>query len=480
MFKIIAISTLLFCLAIAFDISPYLRGPAPYPPDWQWSYFFVNTLHNLYPVILNSILLIGLFILRENKKFIAPKKTLVFIFLIMILSFLFQLSLLFFSRSGVLVLLHRILNPELNGYFTASLTIQNVTDFLRNYNDIMLDFVYHAKSHPPGAILFFYALKHLITPFPFFIDFVNNLTPTHSDVKQFWNVLQPVDKATALFSGFFIPFLSTFSLIPLYYSAKILYGTRAALRSIFLFFFIPTIVFFIPINDSFLHIFSLSAFFFLLYGLSKKNLFSFFVSGVILFSGILFNLSLLPIVLLLFVFALIYLKNKKAVLSEYLKGGFSFMVGIFLPALLLYLFFQFNFLQIMHTITTHAPGNMGRSYAVWIYFNIQDFLIFCGIPTAFIFLLMIKQSFMHLIKKQFKKIDPLFSAFFIMIMVLNFSGFVLGEVGRIWLPYIPFMVLITVSFMTNKLKFSGKLFAGILLLQVIQILVMQEFWVMLW
>lgn len=480
MFRLITILTLIFCIAIAFDVSPYLRGPAPYPPDWQWSYFFVNTLHKIYPVILISILLIGVFILRENKKFIIPKKNLVFIFFIMILCFFFQLSLLFFSRSGVLVLLHRILNPELNGYFTASLTIHNVADFLRNYNDIMLDFVYHAKSHPPGAILFFYALKHLIVPFTIFIDFVNTLTPTHSDVKQFWEVLHPVDKATALFSAFFIPLLSTFSLIPLYYSAKILYGARVALRSIFLFFFIPTIVFFIPINDSFLHIFSLSAFYFLLYGLSKKNLFSFFASGVILFFGVLFNLSLLPVLLLLFIFALIYLKNKKTIFSDYLKGGISFTGGFFLPAVLLYLFFQFNFLQIMHTITTHAPGNLGRSYLVWIYFNIQDFLIFCGIPTAFIFLLMIRQSFIHLMKKQLTKIDPLFSAFFIMIMVLNFSGFVLGEVGRIWLPYIPFMVLITVSFMTNKLKFSGKLFAGILFLQVLQILVMQEFWVMLW
>jgi hypothetical protein len=131
-------------------------------------------------------------------------------------------------------------------------------------------------------------------------------------------------------------------------------------------------------------------------------------------------------------------------------------------------------------ITTYAPGNLARSYTVWIYFNIQDFLIFCGIPVALIFLLMIKKYFIQIIKIKLTKIDPLFIAFFIMIVILNFSGFVLGEVGRIWLPYIPFMVLITTNYMTNKLKFSSRIFAGILLLQVIQILVMQEFWVMLW
>jgi hypothetical protein len=67
-----------------------------------------------------------------------------------------------------------------------------------------------------------------------------------------------------------------------------------------------------------------------------------------------------------------------------------------------------------------------------------------------------------------------------MILIVNFSGSVRGETGRLWTPYIPFMVLIVSGFLTNKLKLSTKLFAVILVLQIVQILVMQEFWVMLW
>lgn len=479
-FVICVIATILFCIVAALNIIPYLRGPAPYPPEWQWPYFFVNTLHKIYLPILVSILLIGLYVWEEKKNIFLTKKLWIFIIFVMLLSFAFQLSMLFFSRSGISVLVHRIINPELNGYFTASLTIQNVAEFLRFYNDIMLQFVYHAKSHPPGAILVFYVLKLLIAPFTFFIDFANSLTPAHSDVRQLWNTLMPVEKATALFSAFFIPLLSTVSLFPLYYSAKILYGTRVALRSIFLFFFIPTIVFFIPINDSFLHIFSLSAFYLLLLGLSKKHLFPVFVSGAILFFGVFFNLSLLPMLILLFVFAFLYLRNKNALFADYVKGGTAFTIGFFLPGILLYLLFRFNFIEVFYTIITYAGGNMARSYQLWIYYNLQDFFIFCGIPLTIIFFLQTEYSFMQIIKKQFKKIDPLFSAFFIMIVVLNFSGMVMGEVGRLWSPFIPFMVLVTVAFMTNKLIFSHTLFAGILVLQVIQLLVMQEFWVMLW
>src|SRR5947207_11203313 len=106
--------TFLFCLAIGFDISPYLRGPAPYPPEWQWPYFFVNTLSRIYLPVLCIILFIGLFWWQERKNIFTNKRTKLFLSLMIILSFLFQMSLLFFSRSGVSVLILIFINPELN------------------------------------------------------------------------------------------------------------------------------------------------------------------------------------------------------------------------------------------------------------------------------------------------------------------------------------------------------------------------------
>jgi len=143
-----AILTLTFCLAVGFDISVYLRGPSPYPPEWRWPYFFVNTLSKIYLPLLSITLVIFLFSLYEKNK-ILSKHTKLFLFFLILLHFFFELSLLFFSRSGISVLIHRIINPTLNGYFTASLSIQNISDFLHNYNTNILDFIYHAKAHPP-------------------------------------------------------------------------------------------------------------------------------------------------------------------------------------------------------------------------------------------------------------------------------------------------------------------------------------------
>lgn len=459
----IIIITILFLLAIGFDISPFLRGPAPYPPEWQWTYLFINTLDRIYlPVIFISVL-VALFGLTEKRENFFTKHTKLLLALVIILNLLFQISVQFFSRAGVPVLLHRIINPELNGYFTAALPIKNVADFLGTYNQNILKFVYHAKSHPPGAILLFFFIKQAVSAFPTLGNIASSFSPSHSDVKSVWDALLPSEKATAIFSAFLIPFLSTLSLIPLYYSSKMLYGAKAALRSIFLFVFIPSVVLFIPINDSFLHLFAITSFFFLLKGIKQKKLLYILLSGLTLFLGSFFNLSLLPLAIFLGIFFLLSAK-------DILKGGLVFSLGFILLPLILYFSFHFDFIHMLKIIMGSVPDIHTRSYKIWIFYNLYDFFIFSGIPIAVVFFLSIKKLFLN----------HTFIAFLVMLIVLDFSGSIRGETGRILVIFMPFMALIGAGFITNNLKFTTRQFGIFLALQALQILVMQEFWVMLW
>jgi len=467
-FILAILATFLFCIAIGFDISPYLRGPAPYPPEWRWEYYFVNTFSKIYLPTIIGFLIIELFWIIEKKKFLITRtKTLLLV--LITLSFFFQLSVLDFSRSGVPVLIHRIINPELNSYFTASLLIQDPIDFLKNYDQYLSHFVYHARSHPPGAVLIYYLVKQFISPFTFFIDFTNSLNPGHADVKQLWNLLLPINKATAIFSAFFIPLLSTLTLIPLYYSAKILYGTKVAIRSAFLFIFIPSIVLFIPINDVFLPLFSISSFLFLIKGLKENKNKHFFISGLILFLGIFFSLSLLPLLLLFTIYSVFKIRKDK--FKKYINPILHFSIGFSLLPISFYLLFNFNFILLIQTIMNEVVHVHTRSYTTWIFYNLYDFFVFTGIAISTIFFALIKK---------FDKSDILFVSFLIFIIIVNLSGSTRGETGRIWSPYLPFIILPVVAFLTDKLKFSSKFFIGVLLLQGIQIIIMQEFWVILW
>jgi hypothetical protein len=222
----ITIITVLFLLAIGFDISPFLRGPTPYPPEWQWSYFFVNTLDRIYLSIIFISILVALFWLSEKKEYFFTKHTKLLLASVIILSFLFQISVQFFSRAGIPVLIHRIINPELTGYFTTALPIQNIGDFLNDYNHNILKFPQRAATHPPGAILLFFFIKQLMSVFPMLGNIASSFSPSHADVNLIWESLLPSEKATAVFSAFLIPLLSSLTIIPLYYSSKILYGVK--------------------------------------------------------------------------------------------------------------------------------------------------------------------------------------------------------------------------------------------------------------
>lgn len=474
-------ATLLFCLAIGVDLSPYLRGPSYYPPEWRWEYWFENTLGRIYAplLVIGAIAIVYRWV--EKKKTITRTSLVLFFAATILLFFCLQFAVLYFSRSGIGVVIHRIINPELNGYFTAALTITSLPEFLRNYNTLMLDFVYHAKAHPPGAILFFYYIDQLMQFFPALGNWAMQQVPSRPDVLADWQPLVASQKATVFASALIIPLLSGFSMIPLFFTAKLLYGVKTALRSVFVLAVIPSLLFFIPINDAFLHVFTITAFCFFVYGLRNNSPLLLVGAGATIFLGVFFNLSLLPVLVLFFAYFLLheYTLLKKQFVT-FFKKGLYFLLGLFFPFLLLFVVFQFNFIMMTATIMKYVPDVHTRSYLIWIVYNLYDFFIFAGIPVLIVYFMAIKNMVGIVIKKSVKHADLLLIAFTLMIVIVNFSGSVRGETGRIWIPYIPFLVLIVTGFMTKTLHLSTKQFVIIVGLQALQLLVMQEFWVMLW
>lgn len=480
-FSSLVLLSLVFFFLVIFDFLPFLRGPAPYPPEWQWPYFFVNTIDKIYAPVLVFAVFLFIFFKSENKKSILSKKTFILPLIIVGFSILIQLSVLYFSRAGINVLLGRIINPEINGYFTASTGVKNIYDFLNTYNSQILSFVYHAKAHPPGAILIFYLIKQIIAPFSNLFPSVDNLNLTHEKINLIWQGLSKADKLTALVSPFAIILISSLSVIPTYLASKLIYGGKTAKRSIFLLLLVPTLVFFVPINDTFLQIFSITSFYFLLKGLKSLNYSYFIASGLMLFLGVFFNLSLLPVAIILFLFALFYLLRKQLLNFKFaILASLSFAFGLLSPLIFLKLTFNFDFIKMVQIIMANVPDIHTRSYTLWIYYNLQDFLIFSGIPVTISFLTLSFENIKSVFTKTLNNLDIFSFSLLLMLLILDFSGSVRGETGRLWSPYAPFIVMSASYYLTEKLRLNRRFFAVILLLMFLQLLVMQEFWVMLW
>lgn len=468
----ISVISCLFFLAIAFDVSPFLRGPAPYPPDWRWDYLFVNTISKIWAPFLVIGCSIVWFLQSEN--LLKKKKEYLVLLGVVFLSFLFQLAVIYFSRAGIFVLIHRIINPDLNGYFTAATMIENVSLFLQNYNNTVLQLPQHAQGHPPGAIFFFWGINKFFAFFPQAFSFLNSIQPNREDVGLVWKTLSSSEKAGALFSAVFIPFLSSCTAVPFYFLVKRIYNTAIAVQTTFLYLFIPAIILFIPINDVFLPFFTVITLFYFIKAQKEKSLPLFFLSGALLSLGVFFSLSLLPIAFFLAVYTLLLLLQRKISFVFSLQSGIYFLFGFLILPLFLFFFFQLNFLEVVKTLMSGLPES--REYSVWIWYNLLDFFIFAGIPVFLLFIICIWITIQKYLQKKYIEIDPFFLAFFIMLFVLNFSGSVRGEVARIWLPFYPLLILPLINFIKPNKQFILIL----LLLQAIQILVMQEFWVTLW
>ncbi|MFH0979605.1 MAG: hypothetical protein V1803_01520 [Candidatus Roizmanbacteria bacterium] len=449
---IISIISIIFFLFVGFNTSPFLRGPGEWPPDWRWPYLFVNTLNRIWLPLVVIAFILFLYYFLEKKR--VSSWTL--LILLVVLSYFFQLSVLYFSRSGISVLIHRIINPDLNGYFTEAVKIKNLGEFLANYQKNVLSFSMHATGHPPGPIIFFWLIEKIINVIPLFQIFIVNLIPKHLDVQSIWNNLTLSQRSTAVFSAFFIPFLGSLNIIPLFFIAKNLYNLKTAIRTGFLSVFIPALILFTPLFDVLFPLFFLCSFFFFIKGLKEKNSLFISFSGLIFSLGLFFSLSLLP---LIFIYFYYFISNKKFFIP-FLAGILSFYLLLFLS--------KYNVILVSYTLMTGLPKN--RSYLTWIFYNLYDFFVFAGIPVAITYLVMF-----------FKKIkEPLFVSFTLMFLLLNFSGAVRGEVGRIWLPLMFPLTLVVNNFLTNKLKLLSKDFLVILFIQAVQILLIQEFWVTLW
>ncbi len=476
---IICILSFLFFLAIGFDVSPYLRGPAPYPPDWQWPYLFINTFHKVwFPLlVLIGIIFIVFYIEKNIVSFRKNEKKLLLFFVF--LSILFQVSILYFSRAGIGVLVHRIINADLNGYFTASLMITDYSNFFESYNKIVLSLPQHAQGHPPGAILFFSGINIISSYFPGASEFTQSLIPLHTDVKTIWLSLLPTQRLAALISIPIILLLSSSSIIPLYYLGKYLYGVEVGIRSIFLYMVIPSVILFVPLNDIFLPFFSLVPFLLFLIGLTKNNMFFLFISGLIFFIGLFLSVSVVPVLLFFFLFYLRkYIKRQKLIQEINLLNFLTFMIGLFIVPILLYVIYGFNFLEMIRILLIGLPES--REYTTWVFYNMYDFFIFLGIPIATYYFISIIKHISLTFKKKTKNIDLVLITSFVIIVALNLSGTVRGEVSRIWLPFVPFFVLAVGYAITKEKKLTTFDFLIILTIQATQVLIMQEFWVMLW
>jgi hypothetical protein len=167
---IVVVVSLTALVAIRYDWVPGLRGPAPYPPEWQWRHR-PHALAKALPALPLALGLIAL--LAASGRPLArrhPRGTAgILLGAGAVLGLLFPLALLESEAGGAVAhLVSRSASPAYFSYLTVAVSpaADDAGALLRDYPAHLPDFPMHAATHPPGPVLFYKGLLAALSKAP--------------------------------------------------------------------------------------------------------------------------------------------------------------------------------------------------------------------------------------------------------------------------------------------------------------------------
>ena len=152
----------LFLVGVVYDWPSWIRGPAPYPREWQWGYEVPLTAARWGPAALAALGLLGVVTYLPFGRFprSVRRRARLGLACATIAGAAFQIALLHFEPDGAAAALtQRTLSDDFTSYFrVAADSRMSVAQFLATYAEEMPRRDRHATSHPPGPILYYRAI----------------------------------------------------------------------------------------------------------------------------------------------------------------------------------------------------------------------------------------------------------------------------------------------------------------------------------
>ena len=155
--------------AVLLDLTPLLRGPAPYPPEWRWDLRAGATSGRWLAVLATAAALAALAGLPSAG---GRRRPAAVVAAVVAMGWMFQLSLVGLEPAGApRTLMERALSRTSTSYltFAASDDARDPAAFLDHHADLLPEMrkaAKHAATHPPGPVLFYRGLIGLFEAAP--------------------------------------------------------------------------------------------------------------------------------------------------------------------------------------------------------------------------------------------------------------------------------------------------------------------------
>ncbi len=428
----------LFLLAVVFDVPSQIRGPAPYPPEWQWSLREGPTSGRWASPVLAAAALLGLLALSGSAWARArPRRSASAILAAAILfGFAFSVALLGLEPAGSFATLAaRTMSPSWSSYYTVAVSPEaaDPLDFLDRHAELLRRLPKHAATHPPGPVLYYRGLVALFERSPALTRTFMALQG-HDDGQEPRPPNTRASKAAALFGSLLLTLLGIAAAWPVASIARRLSGDElSGARVGVLWALVPGPVLFVPQFDQALALPIASATALVLTAVHEAR--PSIRLALAIAAGLLGGLALfvsygsLAFLAVAGVVVLRVGRFSRTVLTVGLVAASVAIGFIGATALLGHAPIDAATMALAVHRETYTRA---RSYLLWLPFNVLDLSIFLGPPTVLLFVREIGRS-------------ALARGLAVSLALLLVSGATRGEVGRLWIPLMPLLLAAAVA-----------------------------------
>ncbi len=433
--------SLLLSLVILFDPSPLVRGPK----QWRWE-LLPWAEPGLILVAAGTVgLFLALWFVLGRGLLSDPTRRRIWMSLagLVLLTLLVQVGFLaVFRANPAVTLFDRSASNQTNGFFLAAQGIEDPARFLRDYPELMPTFSSsHVRTKPPGILLLYWGASRSMEQIPWPAHPVGEWFRAATLADQWLHDLSDAVLASNALVSLLIPLVSTLAVLPAYGFASRRWGSMAGWIAAGLVALIPGRLAFAPLMDTVYVFSSVTALYLADTGLIRGQLMWIFGAGILLSVTSVMSPTILVIAALLG-FYLIFIhvwQHRGAVDFKLLALQIAALAAGTLSMWFVYwVLFGVSFFDIIKS-TVHDHVFLDRSYWFWLVGDIVDFVLLAGLPAL---ILTASWPFLKRHSLVSEAVAALAISFWTTLLLLDISGIIRGEVGRIWLMLAPFPAIL--------------------------------------
>lgn len=408
--------------------------------EWVWPY--VPAFHLTGAVVpaiglfaIYSLIAFLLWKKREAKRWLP-----LLLVALVIVAWLGQIALNAACGRGLVFLGACVASPVSTTYYSEASKVEGVLDYIRTYPDLMPSMDQHAATHPPGAVLVYWALKGFAYNLAVsFGSLSQDWLAAHSDEVLLWRAmvkrgagadLTEMQLLGAGLVAWLIGLLGMLGLIPAFLLARRLAGLEAAVVTALCYPLVPGQMLFLPALDLLFPPLVFTLGWLLLKSLEPRQRWLAVLAGLLLAGGVFINFGLLALLPLFGLFAWLLGRSLKEAPNsrKVLLGATCFAAAGFAVPMLVWARLTDFPLMWSQAMAAHHALTATRTYSFWLGLNLLDVAIFLGLAAW----PLLASGLARWPRNQ--SLLTLFTLSVCSILLLvDLSGSVLGEVARIWL-----------------------------------------------